>query len=29
MKTFQEWLGLQEGRFDQYPSAYDGGNTRG
>jgi hypothetical protein len=28
MKTFQEWLGLQEGRFDQYPSAYDGGNTR-
>jgi len=28
MKTFQEWLGLQEGRFDQYPSAYDGGNLR-
>ena len=27
MKTFQEWLKLQEGRYDAYPSAYDGGNT--
>jgi hypothetical protein len=26
MKTFNEWLKLQEGKFDRYPSAYDGGN---
>jgi hypothetical protein len=26
MKTFQEWLELQEGRFDRYPSAFGGDN---
>jgi transcription antitermination factor NusG len=23
MKTFQEWLGLQENKYKNYPSAYD------
>lgn len=26
MKTFQEWLKLQEGRYDAYSPAYGGGN---
>jgi hypothetical protein len=26
MKTFEEWLKLQEGRYDAYPSAYGSGS---